>query len=331
MSREPIRPFEIEPAAILTPEPSSLPAETEQRPGGGIDPDEEKPGWTGRFFAAGLIGLIGLLGLQAVNYVSGLMAENPLLGWPVLILLVVVGVSAVGLFLHEFVDLRDLGRRRRLRLEGQRLSESELHGNTDPLLKDLQNCLVRVDGGQQLAQKFEERRHDDLSDSELLTLYERTTLAPLDKKAYRHVLESARDIGILTALSPLGLLDGLLVLWRTTIMLRAVAKTYGLKLGPTASLRLLRKCLRNAAIAGLADMVTHAALEHVGASLTAMLSARAGQGAGNALLGGRLGLEAIRQTRPLPFIAEEPPKLSHIRRTIFDTKPKKEPVKETVE
>jgi putative membrane protein len=49
-----------------------------------------------------------------------------------------------------------------------------------------------------------------------------------------------------------------------------------------------------------------------------MLSARAGQGAGNALLHARLGIEAIRQCRPLPFMAEEPPRLSSIRKALFE-------------
>ena len=320
MTRKPVRPFQMEPDSTLVPEPTSLPAKIEKKNKRKNAPVRESRSWTARFFVAGLLGLFGLLGFQSAFYVSDLMAQSALLGWPVLILLLVVGTSAIGLFLHEFIDLRDLNRRSRLQHEGQRLSQSELHGNADPLLGDLRGCMARIDNGDDLLEKFDERRRDDLSDSELLALYERTALAPLDKQAYRHALEAARDVGILTALSPLGLLDGLLVLWRTTIMLRSIARTYGLKLGPSASIRLLRKCLRNAAIAGLADMVTHAALEHVGASLTALLSARAGQGAGNALLAGRLGLEAIRQTRPLPFIAEEPPKLSHIRQAIFDAK-----------
>jgi putative membrane protein len=158
-----------------------------------------------------------------------------------------------------------------------------------------------------------------LSDAEIVVLYERQVLAPRDKRAYRLVLEASRDIGLLTALSPLGLMDGVLVLWRTTMMLRSIARAYGLALSPAASFSLLKSCIRNAAIAGLADAVSHAAVEHVGASLTALISARAGQGAGNALLAGRLGLEAIRLTRPLPFIKEPPPRLSHVRAAIFDS------------
>ena len=119
-------------------------------------------------------------------------------------------------------------------------------------------------------------------------------------------------------LMPVGLLDGVLVVWRTTLMLRQVARLYGLTLGPTATFHLLRRSVRNAALAGVADIVSHAALEHVGASITAMLSARAGQGAGNALLASRLGLEAIRLSRPLPYITLAPPRLKQIRDAIFD-------------
>src|SRR5690606_3009851 len=126
-------------------------------------------------------------------------------------------------------------------------------------------------------------------DRERLILFERTVLAPVDRVAYRLVLDASRDIGLLTALSPLGLLDGFLVLWRTLVMLRAIARLYGMAPGALASLALLRRCIRNAALAGLADVVTHAAVEHVGVSLLALLSARAGQGAGNALLAARLG------------------------------------------
>ena len=174
------------------------------------------------------------------------------------------------------------------------------------------------------SQQFNAQRHEAMSDGELLRLFERQVLAPVDRQAYRLVLQSSRDIGLLTALSPLGLLDGVLVLWRTSILFRAVARLYGMAPGPTATFALLKGSIRNAALAGLADVVTHAAVESVGAGLLAMLSARAGQGAGNALLHARLGIEAIRQCRPLPFMAEEPPRLANVRKALFedDAKPR---------
>ena len=74
-----------------------------------------------------------------------------------------------------------------------------------------------------------------MSDGELLRLFERRVLAPVDREAYRLVLQSSRDIGLLTALSPLGLLDGVLVLWRTSILFRSIARLYGMAPGPAVT------------------------------------------------------------------------------------------------
>jgi putative membrane protein len=310
-AKPPIRPFELDPVAgrfEVEPPPTELPAREPLVPA----KLPRQPRFWQRPGLLALTAVIGLVLIQAVHYVTGLIATAPLLGWPFLILLLVVVGSALAAVWREVFDIRRVRRAEALRTTGARLATSDLHG-------EAKGFLARLD------RQLDERPRPDivaagergLADAEIVTLYERQVLAPRDKQAYRLVLEASRDIGILTALSPLGLLDGVLVLWRTTMMLRSIARAYGLALSPSASFNLLRSCIRNAALAGLADAVSHAALEHVGASLTALLSARAGQGAGNALLAGRLGLEAIRLTRPLPFIKEPEPRLAHVRAAIF--------------
>ena len=314
----PIFPFELDPRTgqferveepVETPPEPELPA-----------PLEKPRPWWKRPGLMALIAIVGIVLIQAVDYLGGLIERAPFLGWPFAVLLGVAVFTAFATLWKEVFDIRRVRRAEKLRVTGARLATSELHGEAEPFLAALDNQL-------------EERPRPDiqaaaergLNDAEIVVLYERQVLAPRDKRAYRQVLEASRDIGLLTALSPLGLLDGVLVLWRTIVMLRAIARIYGLALSPAASIRLLKNCIRNAAIAGLADAVSHAAVEHVGASLTALLSARAGQGAGNALLAGRLGLEVIRLTRPLPFIKEPQPRLSHVRAAIFDTSGKVKP------
>jgi putative membrane protein len=310
------RPFELDPAvARLLPEPApadepAVPVEAEAGPG--------RPARSRAGLLLGM-GLLGLLVLQAVILVRDLVSESPWLGWPVAALLGLVAGSAAVLFGRELHDLRRLRQRARLRERAARLVGSDLHGEAPALVEAVGRELGPLpEAGRALA-RFRAEASDALADGERLVLFERTVLAPLDRRAYRLVLGSARDIGLMTALSPLGLLDGLLVLWRTALLLKAIARLYGMAPGPAASLALFRRCLRNAALAGLADVVTQATLEHAGASLLATLSARAGQGAGNALLAAKLGLEAIRETRPLPFVAEEPPRLAHIRKALLDT------------
>ncbi len=317
--RRPPRPFELDPAtagivAEAEPKPIERAAETEP-----VEPAPNPRRWLARLLAGGLV---GLLLLQAVVHVRGLVAESPWLGWPFALLLAIVAGSTSVLVGRELAELRRLARRARLREAARRLVGSELHGEAPKLLDAVGRELApaRTTAHAELA-RFRERASDALADGERLVLFERTVLAPLDRRAYRLVLESARDIGLLTALSPVGLLDGLVVLWRTTFLLRAIARLYGMAPGPAASLALFRKCLRNAALAGIADVVTQATLEHAGASILSILSARAGQGAGNALLAAKLGLEAIRETRPLPFVAEEPPRLARLREALGEARP----------
>jgi putative membrane protein len=315
--RRPPRPFELDPAKVTSiVEPESLAPEEVAESA----PSTAEPRRRHRLAGVLGIGLLGLLLLQTILHVEELVARNPWLGWPFALLLAVVLASASMLLGREWAELRRLARRARLREAARRLVGSELHGEAPKLLAAVGSELGRESPAASHLARFEELASDALSDGERLLLFERTVLAPLDRHAYRLVLESSRDIGLLTALSPLGLLDGLFVLWRTTLLLKAIARLYGMAPGPAASLALFRRCLRNAALAGIADVVTQATLEHAGASILSILSARAGQGAGNALLAAKLGLEAVRETRPLPFVAEEPPRLAHIRRALGETR-----------
>jgi uncharacterized membrane protein YcjF (UPF0283 family) len=54
------------------------------------------------------------------------------------------------------------------------------------------------------------------ADREVLSLLTREVLHPLDRQAYRVVSRAARDAGIGVLLSPAGLLDAILVIWRSS-------------------------------------------------------------------------------------------------------------------
>ena len=327
-SPPPLRPFELDPSRVeVRPEPpaSPPPAVIDEV----IEPDganvailpprrRRRRGWRARLAGLFGIGLLGAFAFQTVDYAGDLIAESPFLGWPFAAFLVMLVTAAIGWTGMEMREFRRLSARATLRRDAERLAASDLHGEAGPLLAQV---TAELGGRGELAPalaRFEASATDALGDAERLRLYEMQVLAPADRAAYRIVLAGGRDIGILTALSPLGLLDGVLVLWRTAAMMRAIASLYGMAPGPAATLSLLRRSLRNAIVAGLADIVSHAALEHVGAGLMALVSARAGQGAGNALLASRLGLEAIRECRPLPFVAEEPPRLARMRASLLE-------------
>ena len=318
----PVRPFELDPSsnpALQLIEPD-IPEVASQKIEILEPEDAPARGWRRWRWPALAVGILGLMALQTYIYVSALIQTQPVIGLLFAGFLALAAISIFGFVWREFNDLRLINQRAHLREQAVRLSNSELHDQSRQLIAQLNRHLSTSAYSKQAIAEYRGKTNEHLSDRETLALYERVVMAPLDKRAYRIAMESSRDIGLLTALSPLGLLDGLLVMWRTTLMIRQIARLYGLTLGPTATFNLLRSCVRNATIAGVADMVSHAALEHVGASITALLSARAGQGAGNALLSARLSVEAIRQARPLPYITLEPPRLKQIREAIFEDK-----------
>ncbi|MCS6878370.1 MAG: TIGR01620 family protein [Geminicoccaceae bacterium] len=311
--RSPPRPFELDAASaplVAEPEPDLSPAEAPPRAGPPAPARSPSPP-VGRIF---VIGLFALFFLGALRALRELVNADPWLGWPIAVLFVLVTAAAGILLGRELAALRRLARRARLRAEALRLARSALHGSARELLDAIASELARDPETARALARFRASASDALADGERLVLFERLVLAPLDRRAYRIVYENARDIGLLTALSPVGVLDALFVAWRTVHLLGAVARLYGMAPRPTATLALLRRCARNAALAGLAEIASDGALEGVGASLLAGLSVRAGQGAGNALLLARFGLEAIREIRPLPFLVERPPSLAQLRK-----------------
>lgn len=318
MSLQPLEPFERDPAAIVV-VPDTEAAEPPEAAWGGRP--AAKSGRSGRLAAmAAGFGLTGLVLGDAARRIGGLIAESPLIGLPLAVfgLLFVVGTAALAL--REWRGLRQLLRRAGLRAAAARLVGSDFHGEAARLLSQIAEELPDLPDRRRPLAVYRALSRPTLADGEQLELFERHILRPLDRRAYRLVLEASRDIGVLTALSPAGLFAGVLVLWRTLLLLRTIASLYGMSPGPVASLALFRRALRNAVLAGVADVATHAALEHMGAGLAALLSARAGQGAGHAVLAARLGLEAIRLTRPLPFIAEKPPSLRQVTKSLFATR-----------
>jgi putative membrane protein len=280
-------------------------------------PRSRRP-WLRLFFGAGAVLLVGWLGLEAYDFVLGLVARSPILGVGFAVVLALVALGAIGALGRELADLRRLERAEQLRLTGERLIASEVHGQADAYVEQLERLYRgRTDLAEPLA-RFRRQTSDALNDGERLRLFARTVLAPVDRQARRLVTRGARDIGALTALSPLGLLDSAIVLWRTLTMLRAIAQLYGVRPGPAASIRLLRRTLAHVLAAGVGELVSDAAVETAGASLLSVISTRIGQGAVHGLLAARLGLAALQICRPLPFVEGELPSMKQLPAELFE-------------
>jgi putative membrane protein len=194
---------------------------------------------------------------------------------------------------------------------------SEAHGEAEDFLRKVEKLYRDRQDLDQPIWRFHDQASDALNDRERLELFAHHVFGPMDKAAYQIVKAGGRDIAVLTALTPIGALDSLIVMVRTVGMMRAIARLYGVRPGFAATFRLIRRGVRNIVIAGVGDLLSHAAVETAGASLLRVLSARAGQGAVNGLLAARIGLSVMQICRPLPFAEDELPSLKKLRTEIF--------------
>ncbi|MGH6912422.1 MAG: YcjF family protein [Geminicoccales bacterium] len=318
--RDHLEPFELDPrtldpARIELVEPD---ASTPLAPLAPEPPPPRSRAWL-RLFLTGLgLFVLALLGLEAYQYIDSLFETSPALGTLFTALLVLIALGALGMAWRELSGLMRLATVDQLRADARRLIGSQVHGQAEALLGTIEGIYGARDEVQPRIARFRAAASDALNDGERLRLFATMVLEPLDRQGYRLVTNAARDIGALTALSPLGLLDGFIVLGRTMAMLRAIARLYGVRPGLLATLSLLRGALRNVLAAGVGDLVSDAAVETIGASLLSVLSARAGQGVVNGLLAAKLGLGAMQLCRPLPFTEDEMPSLRQLRAEIFE-------------
>jgi len=302
------RPFELDPdEAVVVDEakPTAAPPPGPAKAEGG---GRFKLGWWWFWGGVALVVTL-LLTAQAIATTAFWIVSQPLFGWPLaLVLALTLAVGGV-MLVREWIAARRLGSMSEQRADAERMLSSELHGQSPPLIEPV---IARIPERGELVHRFRQHDSDALTDGERLKLFERTVVVGMDDDAYKAVVRGSRDIGVLTAISPLGLLDAALVLWRTLAMLRAIARAYGLPMGAIASAMLLRRSVRNMLLAGLADLMTHGAADAMGAGFLRLVSARAGQGAANAMLAGRLGCEAMALVRPLPFVLGERPSLKRL-------------------
>lgn len=257
--------------------------------------------------------LVGALGVEAYDFVTGLWERNVVIGGVFIAIAATTGVAALGLALRELYDLRRMQKVERLRDVAGRLMGAEIHGEVGTVIPPMEKLYRDRPELKAELSAFDRHDSDALSDGERIQLFARTVLQPVDKQAYALVLKGARDVGVLTAVSPLGALDSLVVLGRNLMLLRQIARLYGVRPGVAGTVSLVRRTLANVAIAGVGELVTEHAAHQLGAGLMAMLSAKAGQGLTNGVLTARLGLVAMTQCRPVPFGQDELPRLSHVR------------------
>jgi putative membrane protein len=272
-----------------------------------------RPSRLARWFWTTLTGLVALvLSVAAYDFVSNLLARSPALAALAMALIVVLVLALFAFLVREALAFRRLGR-----LDDFRLAAADAASAPDRRAAlALSERLERFYAGRpELAwsrQTLAEQREGVLDGDALLTLTERTLMAPLDAAARREIELASRTVAAATAIVPLALVDVLAALATNVRMIRRLAEIYGGRAGTLGSLRLLRMVathlLATGAVAVGDDLISSVA----GGSALARVSRRFGEGVVNGALTARIGIAAMEVCRPLPFAALPRPRVSNL-------------------
>jgi putative membrane protein len=226
-----------------------------------------------------------------------------------------LGMLVLRQVLVEYTGLKQLRRQSDIRTQSEQMVNTSVIGLAE------QHCLKIAknlpNDCQNLVANWRESYDPHHCDSEVLCLFEHLVLAPIDKLAMEQVTKNASAASVMIAVSPFAFLDMLIVLWRNIRMMNQVSEIYGLHLGYWARVKLIRKIFHTMLYAGAAEILSDAGNYALSAGIAGKLSARIAQGMGAGVLTARIGLKAINESRPLPWLSQTKPGVSVISKQLM--------------
>lgn len=169
----------------------------------------------------------------------------------------------------------------------------------------------------QAGKRWESQLDEAYNAQEVLFLFSENVLQPIDRQVKKMISQNAVENTLIVAISPLAIVDVLMMAWRNIALINKITRTYGMELGYVSRLKLFKMVLSNMVFVGATEIATDIGMEFFSQNLTAKLSMRAAQGISAGLLTARLGIKAMEFCRPIAFKQNERPKLSAVRQELL--------------
>lgn len=263
--------------------------------------------WLSLFFAA-LGGLVTLsLGLALERLLTDLYARHDWLGHLGLGLLAVGALALVAFLIREGLGLRQVKRMDHLRKRAEAAAEADDADAARRVMRDLIAFYQHDPGTAHGRRAAEDHLGEVIDGRDLIGLGEQDLLHPFDSQARAAIMDHAKRVSVVTAISPRALIDVGFVLVSIVRLVRQISQIYGGRPGLFGFLALFRQILGHLAITGGIAMGDALVQQLVGQGIAARLSARLGEGVINGLLTARVGISAMNVCRPLPYVASDGP------------------------
>ena len=292
-----------------------------------IKPAVKKSSWWWRLLTVTFLLVVVLAGWQWGVTVKQSWQHSVLYGGLVTAVSLALLLLLVALVWRELKLWRRLARNRQWQHSAERIRNSVQYGEAGKLCLAVAASLPSEPAITAAVKQWQAALKDEHSDEEQLQLFDRFVLAHLDARAQQLIYRAATDTSMAVAVVPFALADMLLVLWRSSRLLRELAQLYGGAIGQLRSLVLLKRLFTALLWAGGSELALDMASDVIGSELTAKLSARAGQGVIAGLLVARLGNLAQQQLRPLPVALSAKVSLKSLAQSLFTRFKKAAPTK----
>jgi putative membrane protein len=268
--------------------------------------------WVGILVSA-LSGLLLLgLGLAMENLIVDLYAIAPWLGWVGLALAVLALFAFLAIIGREVAGIWREQKIEKLREAAIDALAVKDHKAAKSIVSDLLNLYGARSSAAQGSARLKALSDEIIDADDRLAIAERELLAPLDAQAKRAIAAAAKQVSLVTAVSPRAIVDVAFVIFAAVRLLRTLARIYGGRPGLFGFLRLAKAAFNHLAITGGMAVGDSLMQQVLGLGLAARISAKLGEGVLNGLMTARFGLAALAVCRPLPFIREETPKIGDV-------------------
>ncbi|MGE0499417.1 MAG: YcjF family protein [Rhizobiaceae bacterium] len=250
--------------------------------------------------ALGVIVSLGV-GLWVDQLIRELFERAEWLGWTAAAVTAVGGVTLLLIAIRELWALRRLASVEHLR---ERVSEASARNDARAArvaVGELVRIFASVPQTAAGRRNLAELDGDIIDGVDLIGIAEIEILAPLDAQAKILVLDAAKRVSLVTAVSPRALVDIAYVVFEAARLVRRLAQLYGGRPGTLGFIRLARNVLAHLAVTGSIAAGDSFVQQIVGHGLAARLSAKLGEGVVNGMMTARIGLAAMDTVRPFPF------------------------------
>jgi len=204
----------------------------------------------------------------------------------------------------------------RLRELAESYVKERSHGKSILFINEI-NLLYKGKPQQAYLQQALAELPDYLNDAEVITRLSADFLSHLDKEAQRLVTRESIVTGSMIAVSQLAVMDSLIVIWKTVGMVNNINTIYGLSLTKIGQWKLLISIVKATLLAAGTQVGLNALVDKTATGMAGSITGSITQGMGIGTFVAKIGIEAMKQSRPIIFEANEEPKINLITDSIM--------------